>query len=149
MSEREQRWADPIMFWLIQYSEIENTWERYTRIYFLLLKPSKTINSLHLCSLEGDFIRSNESIRSFISYYQNLKIAGSLNQTTFLTFSEGKNFMNVYFFFILSFYLYLVRSIKTHITAPNLNCRVSELTTKVPCVFHKCFNYLYIGSITY
>jgi hypothetical protein len=40
------------------------------------------------------------------------------------------------FFFIQSFYLYLVRSLKTHFTAPNLNFRVSELSIKVTCVFH-------------
>jgi hypothetical protein len=51
----------------------------------------------------------------------------------------------VRFFFIQSFYLYLVRSLKTHFTAPNLNFGVSELTTNVACVFDKCFNYPCIG----
>jgi hypothetical protein len=74
---------------------------------------------------------------------KNLTMAGSLNSTTFLTFPSIK-FYCCSFFFILSFYLYLVRSLKTHFTAPNLNFRVSELATKVSCVFHKCFNYLCI-----
>jgi hypothetical protein len=79
MSDREQPEAetDYILISSIQWDG--NTLERYTCIYFSSLKPSKTMNSLHLCSLELDFIRSREIIGSLVYYYQNLKMAGSLN----------------------------------------------------------------------
>jgi hypothetical protein len=72
----------PIIFWLVRYSEIENTWERSRCIYFSSLKPSKIINSLHLCSLEVVFIRSNDIIQ-VLYIIKNFKVAGSLNQITF------------------------------------------------------------------